>query len=155
MSKYFTSSADFKTMLDTYGVAIIPNILDDVESAAILSGTWDFLEHITKNWDTPINREKKDSWLQFYKLYPIHSMLLQYWNVGHAQVSWNVRQNIKIAEIYSKLYDCKLEDLLVSYDGLSFNPPPEETKRGWNKNNLWLHCDQSYTQNELKQRKDG
>lgn len=40
--------------------------------------------------------------------------------------------------------------MLVSFDGLSFNLPPEITKRGWNKNKLWLHCDQSFTQNDFK-----
>ena len=28
--------------------------------------------------------------------------------------------------------------------------PPEITKRGWFKNNLWLHCDQSFTDNRFK-----
>jgi ectoine hydroxylase-related dioxygenase (phytanoyl-CoA dioxygenase family) len=149
-SKYFTTHDNVKNTLNTYGVAIIPSILNEDESDAILSGTWDFLEHITQTWTPPINRNNTETWTQFYKLLPIHSMLLQYWQVGHAQVSWDVRQNIKIAEVYAKLYDCKLEDLIVSFDGLSFNPPPEQTKKGWNKNNLWLHCDQSYTQNDFK-----
>jgi ectoine hydroxylase-related dioxygenase (phytanoyl-CoA dioxygenase family) len=149
-SKYFTTADQVKDTLDTYGVAIIPSILNVEESDAILSGTWDFLEHITQKWATPIKRDKTESWTQFYNLFPIHSMLIQYWQVGHAQVSWDVRQNIKIAEVYAQIYECKLEDLLVSFDGLSFNPPPEQTKRGWNKNNLWLHCDQSFTQNNFK-----
>jgi ectoine hydroxylase-related dioxygenase (phytanoyl-CoA dioxygenase family) len=149
-SNYFTTADQVKYTLDTYGVAIIPSILNVEESDAILSGTWDFLEHITQKWPTPIKRENKETWTEFYKLLPVHSMLIQYWQVGHAQVSWDVRQNIKIAEIYATLYDCKLEDLIVSFDGLSFNPPPEETKRGWNKNKLWLHCDQSYTHNDFK-----
>ena len=149
-SKYFTTPEKVRETLDTYGVAIIPNILNETESDAILSGMWDFLEHITQNWTQPINRLNPDTWTQFYKLLPIHSMLIQYWQVGHAQVSWDVRQNPNVAMIYSKLYDCKIEDLNVSFDGLSFNPPPEQTNKGWNKNNLWLHCDQSYTQNNFK-----
>jgi len=149
-SKYFTTPEKVKETLDTYGVAIIPNILNETESDAILSGMWDFLEHITQNWTQPINRLNPDTWTQFYKLLPIHSMLIQYWQVGHAQVSWDVRQNPNVAMIYAKLYDCKIEDLNVSFDGLSFNPPPEQTNKGWNKNNLWLHCDQSYTQNDFK-----
>ena len=149
-SKYYTTADQVKHTLDTYGIAIIPSILNVEESHAILSGTWDFLEHITQKWATPIKRDNEKTWTEFYKLMPLHSMLIQYWQVGHAQVSWDVRQNIKIAEVYAQIYECKLEDLLVSFDGLSFNPPPEQTKRGWNKNNLWLHCDQSYTQNDFK-----
>jgi ectoine hydroxylase-related dioxygenase (phytanoyl-CoA dioxygenase family) len=38
-----------------------------------------------------------------------------------------------------------MEELLVSFDGLSFNLPPEITKRGWNRGNTWYHTDQSFT----------
>ena len=47
-TQYFTTPDKVKDTLNTYGVAIIPSILDDNESDAILSGTWDFLEHITQ-----------------------------------------------------------------------------------------------------------
>lgn len=150
MANYLTSPDKIKETLNTYGVAIIPNVLDDEESDKIVSGIWDFLEHITQKWEIPILRTNLTSWSQFYNLFPIHSMLLQYWQVGHSQVSWDVRQNKKVANIYAEIYGCTAEELLVSFDGLSFHLPPETTKRGWNKNNLWLHCDQSYTQNDFK-----
>jgi ectoine hydroxylase-related dioxygenase (phytanoyl-CoA dioxygenase family) len=150
MSKYFTTLENVKQTLDMYGVAIIPSILDDAECEHIVSGIWDFFEYITQKWETPINRANEKTWNEFYKLFPIHSMLVQYWNVGHAQVSWDVRQNPKVVDVFAKLYNCSKEEMLVSFDGLSFNLPPEVTKRGWNKNKLWLHCDQSFTQNEFK-----
>lgn len=148
--KYICTKETLKTMLQTYGVAIIPNILNDDECKQIVNGVWDFLEHITQKWTTPIDRNNKDTWREFYKLYPLHSMLLQHWNVGHAQVSWNVRQNIKIVEIFAHLWDCTVNDLLVSFDGLSFHIPPEVTKKGWNRNNTWYHTDQSYTTPDFK-----
>ena len=55
-------------------------------------------------------------------------MLIQHWNIGHSQASWNVRQNIKIVEIFAHFWGCSVEELLVSFDGLSFNLPPEVTK---------------------------
>lgn len=136
--------------LSTHGVAIIPSVLDEEECAQILSGAWDFFEHITQAWETPINRNDTTTWKQFYKLFPLHSMLIQHWGVGHAQVCWDVRQNKKIIDIFSKIWNCPAEDLLVSFDGLSFNLPPETTKRGWNRNNTWYHTDQSYLVNEFK-----
>jgi ectoine hydroxylase-related dioxygenase (phytanoyl-CoA dioxygenase family) len=147
--KYFTTLDNLKQTLDTYGVAIIPSILNETECDSMVSGIWDFFEYITQKWEIPINRSDEKTWTLFYKLYPVHSMLIQYWNVGHAQVSWDVRQNPKIVDVYAKLYKCSSEELLVSFDGLSFNLPPEITKRGWSSK-LWLHCDQSFTQNELK-----
>lgn len=148
--KYVCTKETLEQTINNFGVAIIPNLLDDNECENIVTGIWDFLEHITRDWNLPINRNNPDSWREFYKLYPLHSMLLQYWGVGHIQASWNVRQNIKIIEIFSHFWQCEPEDLLVSFDGLSFNFPPETTKRGWNKNNTWYHTDQSYLTPEFK-----
>jgi hypothetical protein len=61
----------------------------------MVNKNWDFFEYITQKWEMPINRNDKNSWREFYKLYPIHSMLIQHWGVGHSQAYWYVRQNIK------------------------------------------------------------
>jgi len=148
--KYQTDKNNFKSKLEEYGVAIIPNVLDDEECREIVSGIWDFLEYISKIWEKPLNRNDKDTWREFYELYPLHGMLLKNWNIGHADISWKIRQNPKILEIFSILWNVKPEELLVSFDSLSFHIPPEITKRGWFKDNLWLHCDQSFTDNRFK-----
>ena len=143
--KYFTTKENLKKTLETYGVAIIPNVLTDQECKQMTDGMWEYLEHITQKWDTPINRRNITSWREFYKLYPKHSMLLQHHNVGHMQEIWNQRQKPKIVDIFSHFWNTPPEELLVSFDGCSFNFPPEETNRGWNRNNTWYHCDQSPT----------
>jgi hypothetical protein len=148
--KYICNKETLKETLTNYGVAIIPRVLDENECNLIISGIWDFLEYITQEWEIPLNRHNKETWREFYKLYPLHSMLLQYWGVGHSQVSWDVRQNIKIVEIFAHFWNCGINDLLVSFDGLSFNLPPETTKKGWNRNNTWYHTDQSFTTPEFK-----
>ena len=148
--KYVTTSENLKETLKKYGVAIIPSILDEQECNDLVSGIWDFLEHITQTWDLPIKRNKQESWKSFYHLFPLHSMLLKNWNIGHAQVCWNIRQNPKILEIFSSLWKCKPDELLTSFDGFSFHIPPEYTNRGWFRNKLWLHCDQSFTDNSFK-----
>ena len=111
--KYLTTIANLKQTLDEYGVAIIPSVLDDAECDAIVSEIWDFFEHITQKWEIPINRNAQVSWTEFYKLFPIHSMLIQYWNVGHSQACWDVRQNPKIIEIFEHFW--KTPDLQVSF----------------------------------------
>ena len=148
--KYFTNKKYIKKTLKKYGVAIIPNILDDNECNNLVNGIWDYFEHITQKWEQPINRNKQKSWKQIYNFFPIHSMLFQHFNIGHSQVCWDVRQNKKIIKIFSKLWDCKSEELLVSFDGLSFNIPPEITNRGWNRNNTWYHTDQSFHRNDFE-----
>jgi hypothetical protein len=148
--KYACTKETMGHMIREYGIAIIPNVLNDTECNNMVSGIWDFLEHITEEWEVPLNRENRETWREFYKLYPLHSMLLQSFGVGHAQVSWDVRQNRKIVEIFAHFWNCLPEDLLVSFDGLSFNLPPEVTNKGWFRNNLWYHTDQSYLKTEFK-----
>ena len=133
--KYVCTKETLKQTIGNYGVAIIPCVLDENECNNMVNKIWDFFEYITQKWEIPINRNDKNSWREFYKLYPIHSMLIQHWGVGHSQACWDVRQNIKIVEIFAYFWECDVNDLLVSFDALSFNLPPEITKKGWNKGN--------------------
>jgi hypothetical protein len=148
--KYSCCKEDLEETIKRYGVAIIPSVLDGSECESMVTGIWDFLEKITQTWEIPLSRHNKDTWRNFCKLYPLHSMLIQHWGVGHIQASWNVRQNIKIVEIFAYLWKCSVNDLLVSFDGLSIGMPPEVTKKGWNRNNTWYHTDQSFTTSDFK-----
>ena len=147
--KYICDKNNLLETINKYGVAIIPKLLDEKECENIVSGFWDFFEYITQKWDKPISRNNKETWEQIYNLYPKHSMLFQNWSIGQSQVCWDVRQNEKIIEVFEKIWNCKKEDLLVSFDGSSFNLPPELTKKGWQKN-TWFHSDQSYTRNDFE-----
>jgi ectoine hydroxylase-related dioxygenase (phytanoyl-CoA dioxygenase family) len=149
-TKYVTNKKNVHKTLNKYGVAIIPNVITKKECKELVNGMWDFFEHITKGWDMSIDRDDEDTWRQMYELYPLHSMLIQHWNIGHSQFSWDLRQKEKIVDIFAKLWKCKKKDLLVSFDGASFNMPPEVTNRGWNRNNTWYHSDQSFTRNNLE-----
>tara|TARA_B100000795_G_C22795219_1_gene439005 strand:+ start:1844 stop:2833 length:990 start_codon:yes stop_codon:yes gene_type:complete len=154
--KYTCTKENLKKTLEKFGVAIIPSVLTDEECEEMVSGMWDFFEHITQNWagkktdKKPINRNDKSTWSNFYKLYPMHSMLIQHWGAGHAQVSWDLRQKEKIAEIFSYFWECDKEELLVSFDGLSFNFPPEVINRGYFRGNTWYHADQSFTRTKFE-----
>ena len=138
-SKYKTNKDNLAKTLKEHGVAIIPNILDDSECDELVNGIWDYFEHISQKWSIPINRNNHDSFREIYKLYPLHSMLFQHYSIGHSQVCWNQRQNPKIVDIFKTFW--KTDELLVSFDGLSFNLPPEETNRGWYRGNTWYHTD--------------
>lgn len=142
--------ADIREMIAKYGVAIIPGVLNDEECNRMINGIWDYFEHITSKWEVPIQRHDVNTWNEIYKLYPSHSMLFQHFGIGHTQCIWDLRQNEKIVEIFAHIWECEKEDLLVSFDGLSFNIPPEYTNRGWNRNHTWFHTDQSYTRVEFE-----
>lgn len=148
--KYVTNKENLHKTINEFGVAIIPNVINDEECDNLVKGLWDFFEHISQRWITPIKRNDEKSWKEIYKLYPLHSMLFQYFNCGHAQVSWDFRQNKKIVDIFAYFWKCKNEELLVSFDGFSFGVPPEITNKGFNKDNTWYHTDQSYMRNDFE-----
>lgn len=150
-SKYKCDLDNIKEKLNLYGVAIVPNVLDNKECENMKVGMWDYLETITSNLNKPINRNDIKSWKTFKELYPKHSMLLQQWSIGHAQFIWNVRTNPKVIEPFEKIWNTNSNDLLVSFDGASFHFPPEQTGYGWKKpNKSWLHSDQSYKRNDFE-----
>ena len=146
--KYITNRDRLKSTLEKYGVAVIPGVLDDDECKSMVSGMWDYFEHITQDWTVPISRDNHLSYKEIFKLYPSHSMLFQHFNVGHTQVSWNLRQTPKIVDIFQNFW--KEKKLLVSFDGFSFGMAPEKTNRGWYRGNTWYHTDQSYTRPDFE-----
>ena len=147
--KYITDIASLKNTIERYGVGIIPNVLNDEEIKQMNDGMWDYLEYVSQKFDKPIQRDDRKSWVHYLKMFPKHSMLLQQFGVGHAQYIWDLRQNEKIVDIFSKFWDVPKEDLLVSFDGASFHFPPEDTNRGWYRK-TWYHTDQSYLRPEFE-----
>jgi len=148
--EYVTTIDNLQESLRINGVAIIPSLLDDIEQEHMRNGFWDFFEHITQTWALPLQRNISRTWRQYSKLQPLHGMQIQNYHVGQAQVAWDIRQNEKILHVFSTLWGCPVEDLLVSMDGMSLSLPPEKTGFGWeNKHKKekksWYHTDQSYT----------
>ena len=123
--RYIATKDNVLEVLKKYGVAIIPNILNENECNEMNVGIWDTLETLTSNWEKPINRNDTETWKEMKKLYPKHSMLIQNWCIGHAQYIWNIRQNPKVVDIFSEIWKCNKEDLLVSFDAVSYHLPPE------------------------------
>jgi hypothetical protein len=159
--KYFTNINKVKDTLDKYGVAIIPFILNNDECEQMINDMWDYLEHITKNWNDPdfnffnekvepIDRNNKDTWKYIYNLCG-YSLIFQFWNIGHSQMCWNVRQNKKIVDIFAKIYNISPYDLIASFDGASIQFPPEITNFGWFEDSKqWYHVDHSYNNSDFK-----
>lgn len=147
-NKYITDINNVLKTIDEYGVAIIPNVLNEKKCKSMNDGMWDFLEHITQKFDIPIDRSNNKTWKEFIKLYPMNSMIIQRYGIGHAQYIWDIRQNSKVVEVFSKIWDVHSKNLIVSFDGASCHLSPEVLKRGWYIKNKF-HCDQSFTRNNL------
>jgi hypothetical protein len=138
-----------KKVLKKYGVAIVPGVLTSQECKNMFDGSWSYFEHISQGWNRPIARNDKSTWRGFYDLYPLHSMLVQHWQVGHPQSTWDVRQNPKVVKVFSDIWKVEPTELVSSFDGMSFNIPPEDTNKGWHRQ-TWYHSDQSFTRHEYE-----
>lgn len=145
-SRYEAETIDeIRDKLSEFGICYVPNVLTDEERLEMISGTWDFFEHLTKNdEEDQIVRQDPRSWSNIQSLCPTNDMLFHHWNAGHSQHSWNIRQNPKICQIFADFWKCNITDLLTSFDGFSFLLAPEITGEGWyTHNSEWYHLDQS------------
>lgn len=147
--RYLTTKENVLQTLEQYGVAIIPNVLNEQECDQMRNGAWEYLEHITQDFDIPIKRNNPASWRSYRHLFPKHGMLLQHWGIGHAQFNWDLRQNNKIVDIFAHIWNVDPTELFVSFDAASFGFPPEQTNFGW-KHHIKLHCDQSFLNSDFK-----
>jgi hypothetical protein len=150
--EYLTTPENARATLDKYGVAIIPAVLSQDQISAMNDGIWTVLEKLTAKFDVPIDRSKPETYSSFYKLEPNHSMLIQYFGVGHSQYIWNIRQNPNVARVFAELWSCSPTDLHTSFDAVSFAIPPEimnSTRKGYHHRD-WMHCDQSFRRTDLE-----
>lgn len=150
--KYISNINNVNDILDKYGVALIPDVLNSIDIETAKNGMWDYLETVTSKFDIPLKRDDSNTYKSFYQLLPLHSMLLQHWAAGHADFVWQLRQNMDIISIFCKIWNVTPEELLVSFDGFSCSMPHEITKRGYYKGNNWFHTDQSLTENEKEEK---
>jgi hypothetical protein len=132
--------------LDLYGVVIIENILSSEECDNMNTVMKSTLNHLTFG---TFNFDDINSWHSFFDLYPNHNMLLQHHSIGNSQYVWDIRQNPKVVNFFSTIWNCEPEELLTSFDGVSIHLPPEITNKWYrHREKDWLHCDQSFLKND-------
>ncbi|OMJ67202.1 hypothetical protein SteCoe_35712 [Stentor coeruleus] len=70
-------------------------------------------------------------------------MLLKDHPLVHLQWVWDIRQDPRIAELFSNIWNVNKEDLLVSFDAMSLHLPSEITGKNGLISILGIHTDQS------------
>ena len=130
--------------LDTYGVAVLPNIIPQEELEVIKDKMFTTLTSMTKNLINPVTREAPESWKSIFTMQPLHGMLFQNFGLGHAQFAWDIRQDPRINDVFAKLWNVNGSELLSSFDGVSISFPPETTGKGWHTAD-WYHSDQRFS----------
>lgn len=129
--------------ITTEGFCVIKNVINKNEVTEAQNGLWNTLNYLTKNFDKPIKYDDKDSWKTYYELGTNRNMLMQNWQIGQSQFFWDIRQNPNVVNVFSKLWNVRNEELLTSFDGMSFHVPPEQTGIGFYEGNDWFHTDQA------------
>nr|BDT63560.1 MAG: scv136-like protein [Pasiphaea japonica whispovirus] len=132
--------------LEKYGFCIVENCLNLKQCQEIINGTWTAMETMTSKIDVPVDRRNIKTWGSIKKCANFRNIYTDN-GIAHAEFMWRVRENPKIMKVYADLHGCKEEDLLVSFDGISFQIPPEhpEGRNGWYKH-CWYHVDNSFNQ---------
>lgn len=69
--------------------------------------------------------------------------LIQRFGVGHCKTVWEIRCLEKIRQTFAGLWNCKTEDLLVSFDGVNVGKP-------YPKDKSWEHLDQAKEGSEFR-----
>lgn len=131
-------------ILETWGVAIVPDLLDGERCDKMVSGMWDWLELKAPGLD----RNNTETYKAVMSLLPLHGMLHQHWGAGVAPFAVDVRQDTDVMGFFAGLWRCQEEFLLSSLDGFSaVNMPEHKAGTTYRGENGWLHLDQSPARN--------
>lgn len=135
-----------KEQLAREGVAVVKGVVPEFKLESLRDGMWESLEHLTETMGSSrIVRDQPETFKNLSLLYPMHSMLIQHYGVGHAQYVWDVRGEHGVINAFAKLWDCEPSELITSFDGVSIHLPHEVTNKGFFRNRLWYHTDQRST----------
>ena len=139
--QHLTDFANLNNKLNTDGVAVIPNVLNNIQISNTIDQMHNWLYNVWSNDSDRIDINNQSTYKNFYKLLPLHSGMLQHHNISHQQFVWDIRSNESVYNVFSNLYPN--EKLLTSFDGVNFVFPPELTNRGFYRGGQWFHTDQS------------
>lgn len=141
-----TNRREIKKILNTHGVCIVNNVLNRRECRNLKYGMLDAFSHLTSNMEPQFNVNDTNTWDVLKLLFPTDNMLYQHWGLGQSQFVWDVRCNPKVIDIFASIYNT--DDLLVSFDGISFMLPSEYTNQWFSEDKY--HIDQSLKKNDFE-----
>jgi len=119
-------------ILETYGVAVIPNVFQENECELLKENVFKYLK-------TEFEIEKPDD---FQKLRPLKGGILHYYGISLLKEVLDLKTDERVVQIFEKIWDTK--ELTMSLDGLNITPPPEQTTGNYfNEKSIWLHTDQA------------
>ena len=148
MDNYLSKNNNMKEILYDFGVCIVESVLDESYLKIMTDGMWENLEQLTKNLDIPLKRDDTETYKQISKIGIKNSMLIQNYGIGHTEDVWKIRTNPNVLKVFSEIW--KTDELVTSFDGVSYNIQSTIKKPMKNQIKYKLHCDQSFLRNDLE-----
>ena len=141
------SRPDWVSALLRDGYVVVPDVLD---AATVVSVKQTLREDVLAFTSGRVDLDDPTTFSRWADYCLLHNMLIQHHGVGHMASAWAIRQHPRVAAVFSTLWGCAADDLLVSFDALSIHLPPEKTRtpstgkpRGWFRpGSEWFHTDQ-------------
>ena len=120
--------------LEEKGWVVIPNVISKERCGYYQERMFDMLESFEGSGfsrDNPITWKKTSP--------PGLHGLIQHQGVGQTALAWEARTEPAVLKVFSELWNCLPEDLLVSFDAMNFSPPTKPTPE---PRKQWKHFDQ-------------
>lgn len=134
-----TDLENLNKTLDTFGVAVLPNVFTEAECEYVKKKVFDYLarEHLVFEPD------------DISKLNPLNSGVLHSFGISLLKEVLDMKTDDRVIEAFKKIW--KQDELTTSLDGLNIQPPPEKTqkKHFFEARFNWFHTDQSSHKSEM------
>lgn len=121
---------------DAHGYVVFRSVIGDNEVKHALALLWDWLEGL----GTALRRDDASTWTDANWPPSLPGGILPWLGIGQSRLQWFLRKQAGVKQAYAALWDCNVEDLVTSFDGICLFRPLHETV---NEASLPLHFDQN------------
>lgn len=125
--------------LNDYGMAIIPHLLSEHEQLDMWQGFQESLAHVTSDMLLPHDNLFDQSKAIKESLGASQGQVYKH-HFNHAPYVWNIRSNSKVLSQFAEIYNCDINELVCSFDGIGYH---HFTTRKYGSRETSWHIDQS------------
>jgi len=124
------------------GYAVVAGALGEEEVVRATDLFWELIAGVTVDsvGAAPIRREDPSTWEDHW---PSNSRgLVRCPGVGQSDFMWYLRTQPRVLEAFANVWDCDIDDLVVSFDTCAAFRPLRARSR-WRTKGVWFHVDQN------------
>ncbi len=133
---------NIRAHLDTYGVAVVLDVIGKEKCESLLNDTWTAIEGMTSEFSNevlekkapsgrvvkrepclPVKRDDDSTWSGIGELGLASKTIHQSGSSGFIKPCWEVRSDANVMEVFAKLHNVDKSELVTSTDGFGFYLP--------------------------------